>query len=235
MARHLLASFLLLLALCWAGETADVCGTGSYYIGPSWDCINKVMNDKRHKLKQRIDDLRYSTSFNSTPTSSSSLVISFTSIRAPHVFEIQLGTVDIGNGQLSSIACKWNPAFAVEMEANLQLCDGLSTKHASCRDFSAKATIFDVSKAFTKPWAFPGKQRSHGTVKPWSKFTRIFLDTSELTDWSVWHKTMKTAVSEDFEEMALKAFDEFMPKLKAELDAWFNNDVIPAANINVQD
>ena len=55
MAR-LLPGVLLLAALCWTGESRDVCNSST--IAQAELCVKKVMNEKRNNLTERIDDLK---------------------------------------------------------------------------------------------------------------------------------------------------------------------------------
>ena len=217
---------LVLAALCWAGETADVCeripGFGTTWSRSEYNkarsCIKRTMDDGKPMLKRRIASLRFDVSFDSIVTDGRyQLTSSFTNVNTKDVSNIQLDDLFIKQRVLTRLDLYFRPLVTITMDAKFQLCPW--RRDGGCRTVSSSPTITGVSVDYRKPWI--GADSSDRKFIFFNNEIKLNVDEKSISGWPL----RKTAMIRHVK----RAFDSFMSKLGVEFDDWLDKAVFPTA------
>ena len=212
---RLLSGVLLLAALCWTGESRDVCNSST--IAQAESCVKKVMNEKRKKLPGLIALVTPNTRFSKDIS-----VPQYRHIRYENAESIKMTMMDSSivfptSGPSMSIICKWEQPLTVTMEIRYKTCMPPGSK--TCSIFNAHATTTFTDIIFIKNWkkGDPGT----GTVTTEGPHTKL-----NVTEKAAYNRLVE-ARRDGMIHAAAAGLRESIKGLEIMLNYWFNKNILP--------
>ena len=215
MARSLLCGVLLLAALCWAGEAANMCSFSTGNLARS--CMEKIMNESRSKLANRINGLQ---SHHDIPHYNL-YELQYNSIHFEHASNIQLRhlrsdfTIPEGASLIfMAFHCYWQPSITLQMDVTFRLHHLDDFAHT----FETRPTVNLKSPKFRKGWSAAGSGPGKITWEGRDIELNV-VNATAFKPWRRWKPRMTMAVD--------SAVRKAMSDLGVEVDRWFVEDLFP--------